>query len=63
MAHFNSVHVGHHDIKQNQVWLLAGDKIDGLKSGVSRDQYKAFTLEFTFEQLDVDRLIVYDQNF
>ncbi len=63
LADLDAVHVGHHDIEQNEVGLFALDEVDGLKASIGGDDAQAFALKLALEELDVDRLVVDDQDF
>ena len=61
-AHFEPVHVGHHHVEQDEVAFGALADGQGLGPAHGRDDVEIFGRQPRFEQLDVGRNIVDDEN-
>ena len=58
----DAIHLGHHDVQQNQVDILPADNVHSLLTRIGLEQAVALGSQVDFQRVDDIRLVVADEN-
>lgn len=61
-ANLPAVHVGHHQVKQDDVWVFFARELNALRAAVGGDDIKAVSFEQHAHQVCDGGVIVYDKD-
>ena len=62
LADLDAIHVGHHDIEEDEIRFFLFDEIERLEAVVGSRHADVFAFQLSLQQLDVDGLVIDDQD-